>query len=279
MGRFDGIIIVSDIDGTFLGKGSRMVPENLEAIEYFQAEGGRFTIATGREIMNIPSVIPDIGDICNAPVIACNGACIWDARADRVLLEEFLPEPDAFRIALAARSLCPETGMRISIPGEYWTERLGEMTGVTFRNMLPRFRTLPLHEMKRGCWYKIAWDGTPDELERVRGVLAGVLGEECVFQLGHSTILEIQSRRATKGAMLSRLKSLVGCENGTLWAVGDYENDYTLLAMADRCAVPENGMDMLKNIPGAVVVPHHDEGAIAGLIRRIETELTERGDS
>ena len=38
MGKFDGIIIASDIDGTFLGKKGRMVPENLEAIEYFKKE-------------------------------------------------------------------------------------------------------------------------------------------------------------------------------------------------------------------------------------------------
>ena len=31
-------LIVSDIDGTFLGKSSRMVPENLEAIEYFKKD-------------------------------------------------------------------------------------------------------------------------------------------------------------------------------------------------------------------------------------------------
>ena len=85
MGKFDNIIIVSDIDGTFLGKGSRMVDRNLEAIRYFQREGGCFTIATGREIMNIPSVIPCIAEICNIPVIACNGACIWDAAQNIII--------------------------------------------------------------------------------------------------------------------------------------------------------------------------------------------------
>ena len=40
MGLFDGVIIVSDIDGTFLGRGGRLVPENLEKIRYFQERGG-----------------------------------------------------------------------------------------------------------------------------------------------------------------------------------------------------------------------------------------------
>jgi len=274
MGKFDHIIIVSDIDGTFLGKGSRMVPENLEAIEHFKKEGGLFTIATGREIMNIPSVVPNIRTLCNAPVIAVNGACIWDAAADRILHEEFLPEPEISRIADAARTRCPEVQMRISVRGEFRTERLGEMTKKTFHNMLPHFRIMPYEEMEHGCWYKLGWDGTPDELARVRSVLEKELGEGCILQLGHQTILEVQSRRATKGAMLHKLKQLTGREDAVLWAIGDYENDEIMLRMADRCAMPADGMDKLRSIPGMVTVCNHDEGAIAGLIDYIERNLT-----
>lgn len=274
MGKFDGIIIVSDIDGTFLGKFSRMVPENLEAIEYFKSEGGLFTIATGREIMNIPSVIPNISSLCNAPVIAVNGACIWDATADRILHEEYLPEPEISRIADAARLHCPEIPLRISVRGEFLTERMGEMTKKTFHNMLPHFHILPYSETPHGKWYKLGWDGTPEELLRVRGVLKQALGEDCLIQLGHETILEIQSRHATKGAMLHKLKSLTGRESAVLWAIGDYENDEIMLRMADRCAMPEDGMDKLRSIPGIIQVCGHDEGAIAGLIDYIEKNLT-----
>lgn len=279
MGKFDNIIIVSDIDGTFLGKGSRMVERNLEAIRYFQREGGCFTIATGREIMNIPSVIPNIREICNIPVIACNGACIWDAERDEIIHEEFLPEPEISRIAEAARSQCPDIQMRISVRGAFLTERLGEMTQKTFHNMLPYFHILPYEEIEHGNWYKLGWDGTPDELLRVRRVLEGAIGEGCLIQLGHSTILEVQSRRGTKGAMLNTLKRLTGREKAELWGIGDYENDYVMLSMADRCAMPSNGIDKLREIPGMIEVCDHDEGAIAGLIDYIERNLTEeRGE-
>ncbi len=32
MKRFENIIIATDLDGTFLGSGSRIVPENIEAV-------------------------------------------------------------------------------------------------------------------------------------------------------------------------------------------------------------------------------------------------------
>ena len=275
MGKFENIIIVSDIDGTFLGKGSRMVPENVQAIEYFKSEGGLFTIATGREIMNIPTVVPNVATLCNAPVIAVNGACIWDASADRILHEEFLPEPDVSRIADAARTLCPDIPMRISVRGEFRTEQMREITKKTFHNMLPWFHIMPYEDMEHGSWYKLGWDGTPEELSRVRAALTPMMGEQCLLQLGHQTILEVQSRRATKGAMLSMLKRLTGHENAVLWAIGDYENDHLMLTMADRCAMPEDGMDKLRAIPGIVELCDHNRGAIADLIRHIEKEMTE----
>ena len=48
MAKYDQIVIVSDIDGTFLGTGGQLVARNLAAIEAFKREGGRFTLATRR---------------------------------------------------------------------------------------------------------------------------------------------------------------------------------------------------------------------------------------
>ncbi|MBQ1272136.1 MAG: HAD hydrolase family protein, partial [Clostridia bacterium] len=64
MGRFDGILICSDVDGT-LAEGKNIPEKNLEALRYFQSEGGLFTLATGRPA-GYESVL---GVPLNAPVI------------------------------------------------------------------------------------------------------------------------------------------------------------------------------------------------------------------
>ena len=48
MKKFDGILICTDLDGTLLNGDSAVSKENLDAIEYFKAEGGIFTFITGR---------------------------------------------------------------------------------------------------------------------------------------------------------------------------------------------------------------------------------------
>ena len=73
MGKFDGVLLVSDIDGTLYGNDFRLKKENAEAIEYFKSEGGRFTLASGRSLKDVE----EIGrPICNTYFIGLNGTVI-----------------------------------------------------------------------------------------------------------------------------------------------------------------------------------------------------------
>ena len=46
MGKFSGILICSDFDGT-LAVGGHVVEKNIDAIRYFQENGGLFSVITG----------------------------------------------------------------------------------------------------------------------------------------------------------------------------------------------------------------------------------------
>ncbi len=48
MGKFDGVLLVCDFDDTVYTADCRIPERNRTALAYFEAEGGRFTIATGR---------------------------------------------------------------------------------------------------------------------------------------------------------------------------------------------------------------------------------------
>ena len=78
MGKFDHVLIVSDLDYTFLGEKGALVPRNLEALERFRAEGGKFTVATGRRLFDVKRAIPNLEQIINAPAILANGSILHD---------------------------------------------------------------------------------------------------------------------------------------------------------------------------------------------------------
>lgn len=50
LGKFDGILICSDIDGTILENSTfgSIFEKNAEAVKHFTDNGGRFTFITGR---------------------------------------------------------------------------------------------------------------------------------------------------------------------------------------------------------------------------------------
>ena len=90
MGKFDGVLLVSDFDDTFLGS-DRTVPErNYRALDYFLAEGGYFTIATGRAHRTFAPHV-HLAPV-NAPVILSNGSALYDFQKDEMVLQTMLPE-------------------------------------------------------------------------------------------------------------------------------------------------------------------------------------------
>ena len=99
MGKFTGVLLASDFDNTLVYtenalKGlepmPELLPENRQAIEYFMAEGGTFSIATGRALPSFEIVRPGLP--MNGPAILFNGAAIYDFKAEQYLCTAFLPD-------------------------------------------------------------------------------------------------------------------------------------------------------------------------------------------
>ena len=48
MKKFEGLLFCTDLDGTLYASDGTVPKANLEAIEYFNKNGGKFTFVTGR---------------------------------------------------------------------------------------------------------------------------------------------------------------------------------------------------------------------------------------
>ena len=99
MGKFNGLLLVSDFDNTLvyteeaLQKCVDMPPvsgKNRAALEYFMANGGLFAVATGRAKPAFETVVDGIP--MNAPTVLFNGAAIYDFSRKKYLVTAFLPD-------------------------------------------------------------------------------------------------------------------------------------------------------------------------------------------
>ena len=276
--KFKGILIVSDIDGTFLGNGSRVVPENIEAIERFKAQGGLFTIASGRMYLNVKTVVPEPAKLLNAPAIMANGTCLYDFSAEEII--DYAPlDKDLTARALAwVRESFPTVGIRVSTLTGFVTDRL---TGFIKKDLAPYPNTVRVITDGVWCprdevWLKLVFRDEAQVLEDVRAGLEKRFPG--AFEYGKSAMryLEIQMSGCNKASMLVKLRKLAEDKLGrkvTVCACGDYENDLAMLGAADISACPENAIDKVKNIADLCLC-HCDKGFIAALIDRLgEKEL------
>ena len=89
MGKFDGVLLASDFDDTLYDLTCRVPPRNLEALDYFVREGGRFTVATGRAHRTF-APYAHLAPI-NAPVVLSNGSALYDFQRGEMLEQTLLP--------------------------------------------------------------------------------------------------------------------------------------------------------------------------------------------
>ncbi len=275
MKRYEGKMIVSDLDGTFLDSKGHVVPRNIEAIRTFTAQGGLFTFATGRHHDHLPEAVPGVESLVNLPVIVANGSYLYHYGAQRVMAEVFM-DLDPARAALQfARAYYSRVGYRVSTPRGYLTDgRTDYMRrfidySAAHRSYL--VEVAPIEQWSQRLWYKIVFRGEPEELDALNAELKAAFGEQFEYNKSSPILLELQKKGCHKGSMLRVLKEsyerLLGYSIRT-YGLGDYENDLALLGAADVAVCPSNAIEVVRACADLQLCSC-DEGLIAALIERL----------
>lgn len=280
MGKFDGVLLVSDFDNTLLytegalrsgGACPEMARRNIDGIRRFMDQGGRFAVATGRAreaYRRYTALVPT-----NAPTVVDNGGAIYDFERERYLLQRFLP--DAARedlAAIAARfprvslELYHDSDLVQALHPSAWNDQHALLTGLPYRRIdslgpetvpLPLAKALFVSE-------KPVLDAV-HQFVRERGWTERY---EYIFSSDH--LLEMTAKGANKGEMCRALKDMLGCR--VLICAGDHLNDMSMLTAADRAFCPANAQAEVLAAPGIQAVCHCTEGAIGHIVELLEAE-------
>ena len=263
MGKFDGILLVSDIDATLFNSQHRISDENKKAINYFKSEGGRFTVASGRMRDAVGNYLDELG--INAPAILHNGAVLYDFDTNTVLYKRMIENERKEAIRRAAQDQ-PQFGIEIySDEHVYILQECFETE---------RFKTKD---------YKVTY-GMPDEIWNKAWTKAIIVGTEedldefepiyrSKYDTGYSVrsgkyYLDIVANDVSKGYGVSCLAEFLNINRENVYAVGDNMNDYDMIEYAGNGFAVENAVMELKKI-AKKVVPSNDDSAIAYIINEL----------
>ncbi len=270
MGKYNGILLISDVDGTLMSTNMKVSERNRRAVSEFIKEGGAFSLATGRNKNSIKSVSRQIE--INAPCILVNGCMIYDAVAGRVMWERYSDEGRLKAMLSDIMAAEKTVGVEIFTGSGMCVVRPNDTTELHKARDPKDYYASPLWDVPAPLYKAILTD-EPEELLRVSKRLqkSGVLEKYPDFRpvFSENIFLEILPGDASKGDALTQLRRISGGRFKKIYAAGDNFNDLELLAAADFSAATKNAVDEVKRAAD-VVVGECSDGAIADLIEIIK---------
>ncbi len=276
--KFSNLLILSDLDGTFFGSKTKLIPRNLEAVKRFRDMGGLFTFSTGRVYSNLFHAVPCAEDIVNAPMSLCNGACLYDAKERRALIDYLLDVELGMDAARFLRENFPDRGLRVSTTEGFLAEPDDAVAIRNLARVAPENVTIrPLEEWAEYDWYKLVMVGTDENLIPVRQACVARYGDRLGYDKSGRNLFELHRPDRTKAAMIQTYRELYESEGRrlTVCAVGDYENDRDVLRAADIAVCPANATEDIKAICDLCLCSN-DRGVIGDLVEYLEKNYDHR---
>lgn len=266
--KFEGILFCTDLDGTLVDDNKSISEENIKAIRYFMENGGYFTFITGR-VPRACSMVYDI--ICpNAPIGAINGAGVWDFKRDGFLFSINL-DRSVFKILDFVLSKMPDISFVVHThKNAYFFNESPEL--IRYRNItgLPN-NTCNLSSLNEPICKIVFDDFCPQNIATLMSLIAS--HPDCSnFDLVRSApdLYEILPKGAKKSLSLSKIVEILGLDINKTIAIGDFNNDISMVKMAGIGVAVENACDDLKNAADFVTVSNN-ESAIAKVIYALES--------
>lgn len=267
MKKFEGYLMVSDLDGTFFAKGTTIPQRNLDAVNYFMDNGGKFTISTGRSIVASKIIAKNIPK--NVPSILFNGALLYDFTTDMILESTGIQSINAIDLLIKVNKKYPKIQAFVFKDFQLYCTTHNYQTLIA--------DSLCMHSIYEPDpskipfpWYKILFGGQPRDLMEISSYISTLSYPDLTHVKSSSVLLEVLVKGIDKGYGLRKLAHYLNVPINKTIAVGDYYNDEQLLKTAGIAFLPSNAVEELKYL--GTIVGNHEKGAIADVVDLLDLQ-------
>lgn len=267
MKKFEGMLFCTDLDGTLYTDAKKVSGQNLEAIEYWKSEGGLFTFITGR----VPQTAREVYDIIkpNAPYGCGNGVGIYDPVQEKYLWKQYLPDT-ILELLRAVDENLPEMGIQLNTEKTVYFNKDNEaMKGFRAGTGLPDIQC-HYEEVQEPVLKVVFAHREEAQMKALMELLHQHPKADCFdFIRSERLLYEILPKGSSKGTALVKMAELLGISLKKTIAVGDYNNDVSMIKTAGMGFAMENAVEEAKAAADYITV-NNNEHAIAAIIDGIE---------
>lgn len=279
---FNDVLLTVDYDRTLTGPDSTIPQRNIEAIAYFMANGGTFTVNTGRCVPACACFQDKVP--MNAPILAYNGAAWYDPKTGE--LSNITPiDADPAEIVLELEEKYPD--LTVEIQGiaaafchrrnpdwKKYCENVGFRGEYAHPNEIREpFLKFAVYGKFTGSEVATLYQATEEEMAYYDTIVDYVMsrwGDKLDFFRAAARLIDFQAKGISKITSARRLQEKLGKK--ILVCVGDAENDTAMLDGADYAFCPADGVvaDRYENVCNC------GDGAVADVIYKKIPEILKR---
>lgn len=265
--KFENLMICTDLDGTLLNDRREISQENLAAIDYFKNQGGYFTFVTGRQAIILKDIYTAVQP--NAPVGCFNGAGVLDGEKNEFIWLVTLPDAAA-EIVDYVDTYFPQVGIQLNTQNDMYYQKESTIT-VAFREQTGTqyqygdFRTVAVPIVK------VVFASEDSEcLDKLsKQIMKHPKAAEFDFIRSENIFFELLPKNINKGKVLQVLSNYLKIDIQNTLAIGDYDNDISMIKLAGVGVAVANASPNAKAVADHITVSNN-EHAIAKVIEDID---------
>lgn len=264
-GKFSGVYIASDFDGTIFSSKHGMPSKNVEAARHFIQEGGLFSVATGRTHTTFAPQHKTIPN--NAPTILSNGASIYDFAQDKDIHLINLPNSIAEDLVKLCEAM-PNLAFEAYHGKDIYAFRPNDITDLHMEIVGSQYIEAEILEMPTPFLKVLVQQERPFLLE-ARDLLQSIHPNcyETIFS--NPRYLEITAKGVNKGSAVLTVAKEHGVKEEDIYCIGDNENDLSMLALSAIPFAPASSAQVVLDTKPHLLCPC-EEGSLADLIQVLE---------
>lgn len=263
-------LVAIDIDGTLLNSNHEITPRVKDALQKANAQGVNIVLCTGRPLPGVSQQLKELelyGE--NDYVITYNGSLVQATKSNEIISRYTLSYEDFLEIEMYSRKI----GVHLHTIDDstiYTANRdIGKYTihEATLVNMPVKYRTVDEMGPELNI-IKMMMIDEPEILDPAIEQLPLTLTEKFTTVKSTPFYYEIMNKNASKGNALAKLAEHLGLKQEETMAIGDNENDLSMIAYAGIGVAMGNATENVKTVAN-VHTASNDEDGVAEIIEKL----------
>lgn len=260
-------LVTIDIDGTLLNNNHEILPEVKETIQQKRAEGVQIVLASGRPLIGMLDYVKELDLTSDTDyIISYNGSLVLTAGSHEVMVKHVLTHDEYIEIEALSRQIGSHLHVE-DMEAIYTANRnISPYTILEshLTNMPIRYRTV--EEMDPDMMIsKMMLIDEPDILDAAEKKIPASLYDKYTFVKSMPYFLEVLNKEASKGNALHDLAQRLGIKQEETMAIGDNENDISMLQYAGIGVAMGNATDKTKQYADKISLTNEEAGVAYAL--------------